>query len=412
LTAPRPLTLLWLIGLDHASGMRHGGNLRWFNLSRELLARGHTVYFGINGAADPELSARIDYLDELKRNGFVSGHFVLDYRHPRERARIAQLLAYHPAILNRLLRHPRESLTRVVDGLITQNHVDALIVSDRAFLFLIDSLSSRTPVLVDWVDSFVLYFKRALGMHLRRGQLRVSLADARNMVSYYFQERYYGRRSSASLLASPVDKRCLDAVTGRPAHNHALLNGLSIGQPSAQAVKVPGRLIFTGNMDFPPNFEAATWFIDEVFPLVRRRRPDVTFRVAGRNPVPALLSRAGHGVEILGDVPDIPTEISRGALYVAPLVSGGGFKNKILEAVACGTFVVSTHRGVEFLDPSLRDLFLVADSPALFAQQVLRFLESPDAFNARLPALRSRIVAEYTWARRADELLGHLRSCL
>ena len=56
MTNPRPLTLLWLIGLDHASGMRHGGNLRWFNLSRELLARGHTVYFGINGAAGPDLS--------------------------------------------------------------------------------------------------------------------------------------------------------------------------------------------------------------------------------------------------------------------------------------------------------------------------------------------------------------------
>jgi glycosyltransferase involved in cell wall biosynthesis len=117
-------------------------------------------------------------------------------------------------------------------------------------------------------------------------------------------------------------------------------------------------------------------------------------------------------VEILGNVPDIPTEISTGALYVAPLISGGGFKNKIIEAVACGTFVVSTPTGVEFLDASLRDLFLVAESPSRFAEQILRFLESPDTFNARLPGLRSRIVGEYTWARRADELLGHLRSCL
>ena len=91
MTTPRPLTLLWLIGLDHVSGMRHGGNLRWFNLSRELLARGHTVYFAINGADGADLPARIDYLDELKRNGFISGHFVLDYRSPRERARLAQL---------------------------------------------------------------------------------------------------------------------------------------------------------------------------------------------------------------------------------------------------------------------------------------------------------------------------------
>ena len=412
MTASRPLTLLWLIGLDHASGMRHGGNLRWFNLSRELLARGHTVYFVINAASGPDLPARIDYLDELKRDGFISGHFVLDYRYPRERARVTQLVAYHPAIVKRLLLPFRESPTWAVEALIAENHVDALIVSDRGFLFLIDALRTRTPVLVDWVDSFVLYFRRALIMHLRHGQLGTALSDLRSLMPYYFQERYYGRRASANLLASPVDKRCLDGVTGRPARNHALLNGLSIERPRTQAAKVPGRLVFTGNMDFPPNYEAASWFIDEVLPLVRRRRLDVTFRVAGRNPVPALLSRAGEGVEILGDVPDIPTEISTAALYVAPLISGGGFKNKIIEAVACGTFVVSTSRGVEFLDGPLRELLLVGDSPALFAEQVLRFLESPDTFDARLPALQSRIAAEYTWSRRADELLAHLQPCL
>jgi hypothetical protein len=51
----------------------------------------------------------------------------------------------------------------------------------------------------------------------------------------------------------------------------------------------------------------------------------------------------------------------------------------------------------------------VGDSPTRFAEQVLRFLESPEAFNARLPALQSRIVAEYTWSRRADELLAQLQ---
>lgn len=409
MTTPRPLTLLWLIGLDHASGMRHGGNLRWFNLSRELLGRGHTVYFAINGAAGSDLAARVDYLDQLKRGGFISGHFVLDYAQPRDRGRLGQLTAYHPAVVNRRLRSFRQGPTRAVETLIAQNHVDTLVVSDRGFLFLIDALRDRLPVVVDWVDSFVLYFRRSLGMDLRRGRLVAALADLRNLASYRFQERYYGRRATMNLLASPVDKRCLDAVTGRPDANHVLLNGLSIEQPRVGAVKVPTRLIFTGNMDFPPNYEAVCWFIDEVLPLVRRQRADVTLRVAGRNPVPALRARSGPGVEIQGDVPDIPTEISQAALYVAPLVSGGGFKNKIIEAIACGTFVVSTPRGVEFLDAPLRDLFLVADSPSRFAEQVLRFLESPETFNARLPALQNRIVAEYTWSRRADELLAQLQ---
>ena len=135
-----------------------------------------------------------------------------------------------------------------------------------------------------------------------------------------------------------------------PERNHTLLNGLSVVIPSAQPERIETRLIFTGNMNFPPNHEAAMWFIDHVLPLIRQHRPEVTLVVAGRNPLPELVAQSGPAVRVLGDVPDMLAEISASSLYVAPLVSGGGFKNKVIEAIACGMFVVSTRRGVEFLD--------------------------------------------------------------
>jgi glycosyltransferase involved in cell wall biosynthesis len=134
----------------------------------------------------------------------------------------------------------------------------------------------------------------------------------------------------------------------------------------------------------------------------------VVFTVAGRNPLPALIGRAGPSVQILGDVPDISTEIAASALYVAPLVSGGGFKNKVIEAISCGTFVVSTTRGVEFLDNALRELLLVADAPGAFAGDVLRFLQDPEPFAARLRTLQARIASDYTWGHRAEQLIGWL----
>jgi glycosyltransferase involved in cell wall biosynthesis len=162
-------------------------------------------------------------------------------------------------------------------------------------------------------------------------------------------------------------------------------------------------------MDFPPNYEAAIWFIDEIFPRIRARRPATTFSVAGANPVPALRKRSGDGVEILGNVPDMSAVLASAGLYVAPLVSGGGFKNKIIEAIACGAFVVSTLRGVEFLDPGIRDLLLIGDSAATFADRVLEFLDRPAFYDARVPLLRARVNEEYSWSRRAGELLDLIR---
>ena len=408
MTPPRPLTLLWLIGLDHASGMRHGGNLRWFNLSRELLARGHNVYFAINGAGDPDLAGRVDYLTELKRIAFISGHFVLDYPNPGEMSRLGQLLACHPALRDRLLRSSRRVATRSLKTMIAQNNVDVLVV-DRAFLFLVGALGSEMPVMVDWVDSFALYFWRSFLMCARRGELGAAASNLRSLFSYCLQERYYGRRAAANLLASPVDKAAFDVVIGRRRRNHALLNGLSIARPAKQVDKMSNRLVFTGNMDFPPNYEAAIWFIDEIFPRIRARRPDVTFSVAGANPVPALRRRSGEGVEILGKVADMSAVLASGGLYVAPLISGGGFKNKIIEAIACGAFVVSTSRGVEFLDPVIRDLLLIGDSAAAFADRVLEFLDRPAFYEARLPSLEARVNEQFSWGRRAEELLMRIR---
>ena len=410
-TLTRPPTLLWLIGLDHESGMRHGGNLRWFNLSRELLARGGKVYFGMNRGQESDLAARRRYLDELQRDGFISGHFVLDYHYPRWRGRVAALFGGHPRLLNRLLRAARTGATQAIEDLVRRHQVEVILVSDRSFLFLTESLGRRTPVLVDWVDSFVLYHRRAVARHFRRGEVRAGLAALRNLVTYSLQERYYGARAAANLVASPVDKRCLDELTRMPERTHSLLNGLSISPPVEPSAKLPMRLIFTGNMNFPPNHEAAVWFIDEVLPLIHRSRPEVVFTVAGRNPLPALIGRAGPSVQILGDVPDISTEIAASALYVAPLVSGGGFKNKVIEAISCGTFVVSTARGVEFLDSVLSELLLVADSPSAFAEHVVRFLQDPKPFEARLPTLQARIGSEYTWGHRAEQLIAWLPAC-
>jgi glycosyltransferase involved in cell wall biosynthesis len=167
---------------------------------------------------------------------------------------------------------------------------------------------------------------------------------------------------------------------------------------------MPNRIVFTGNMNFPPNYEGALWFIDHVMPLVRRSRPDVEFVVAGRNPVPELMEKASKCVTILGAVDDIHHEIAKSAVYVAPLISGGGFKNKVLEAISSGTFVVATPIAVEFLDKRFRDLLLVGGTPEEMAARICSVLNDPELHKIRLERLRQRIYDEFTWEKRADEL--------
>jgi glycosyltransferase involved in cell wall biosynthesis len=228
------------------------------------------------------------------------------------------------------------------------------------------------------------------------------------MAEAFVEERYYGRRSDFNLAVSPVDKSYLDRANGLPERNRVLLNGVE-SRAAEPCPKVRGRIIFSGIMDFPPNYKSALWFIDEVFPLLRRERPDIKLVIAGGKPVEELRARADERIEVTGYVEDLRREIARSELYVAPLVSGGGFKNKVVEAVAAGTYVVATSMAVEFLGPEARRHLLVADTPREMADRVLAYLEDPRKYDADLAALTRIVNEELTWAAAAKGLAAVAR---
>jgi protein-tyrosine-phosphatase/glycosyltransferase involved in cell wall biosynthesis/predicted ATP-grasp superfamily ATP-dependent carboligase len=397
------LRFLWLIELDYRSGMWHGANLRWFNLSREIIARGHQAYFLVNRERAEDLQAMRGYLDSLVLDRVISGYFETAYEYPAWRGRLASLLSW-PPFANCLLRRYQRVIATALHELLTTQRFDVCVIGERRLLFLLSTLQKHARVIIDWGDSFVLYYSRQIRTHLRAGYVLDLVRDVRELLSAYLLERYYGRRSAANLVVSPVDKGCLDRVNGVQARNHVLLNGLRYPPQQSRTDKIPNRIVFTGNMNFPPNYEGAMWFIDHVMPLVCRSRPDVEFIVAGRNPAPELLRKASKGVRILGAVDDMHHEIAKSAVYVAPLISGGGFKNKILEAISSGTVVVATPIAVEFLNDGLRELLMVGGTPEEMASRIVSVLDNPGLHEARLERLRQRIYDEFTWEERADEL--------
>lgn len=139
---------------------------------------------------------------------------------------------------------------------------------------------------------------------------------------------------------------------------------------------------------FQPNYQSALWFIEHVFPLVRRSGPCAQLIIAGACPVPELEAKQNPGIRVTGAVADLGAEIASSQLYVVPMVYGSGFKNKVVEALANGTFVAGTSLAFEFLDFDLRKLMLVGDTPADLAHEIVAFLNAPYVFEKRLEQAR------------------------
>ena len=165
------------------------------------------------------------------------------------------------------------------------------------------------------------------------------------------------------------------------------------------------RLVFTGSMDWMPNEDGIAYFVEEIFPLVRREMSNAELWVVGRKPSEKLkaLVTPASGVHVTGTVDDIRPYCWQSAVYVVPLRIGGGTRIKIFEALGMGKAVVSTTIGAEGLPVTHGEHLILADMPADFARETLRLMRDPAA-RARLGS-SARVLLEqhYGWGAVAED---------
>jgi len=136
------------------------------------------------------------------------------------------------------------------------------------------------------------------------------------------------------------------------------------------------RVVFCGVMSYTPNVDGMLWFCHNVWPVIRRRRPDAELLVVGSDPAPAVLRLHSpeNGVEVTGTVDDVRPHLWRSAVAIAPLLTARGIQNKVLEAVGAGLPAVVSSQVFEGLPPAVRPACRVAVSTELFAEEVLSLL--------------------------------------
>ena len=160
-------------------------------------------------------------------------------------------------------------------------------------------------------------------------------------------------------------------------------------------------VVFVGSMDWMPNDDGAAWFVDAIFPSIRRAVPDATFTIVGRNPTPRVRELADRvpGLRVTGTVADVRPYLERAAAVVVPLRVGGGTRLKIYEALAMERPVVSTTIGAEGLPVRHGEHILLADDPDRFASEVVALLQNPARGDRLGAAAAAYVRSEFGWDR-------------
>jgi glycosyltransferase involved in cell wall biosynthesis len=131
-------------------------------------------------------------------------------------------------------------------------------------------------------------------------------------------------------------------------------------------------LLFVAHYAHSPNEDAVSYFVKEIFPLIRQDLPGVVFYMVGSHMTDTVQALASQDVVAAGYVPDLTPYFEGCRVFVAPLRYGAGIKGKIAQSMGFGLPVVTTSIGAEGMGLIDGRHVLIADSPAAFASAVVR----------------------------------------
>lgn len=366
-----------------------GARLRDFHLARQLAEKAKLTYVGfINGPTQRHL------LEPLHNS-----EVVLVQREP----------GYAPLNLLRgligptpisVLNYTSHAMMDELERLLRNQTFDAIQIEGVhlfAYLKRLRDLAPHARIISDWhnIESELLaryaenapnaarrlYARRTTGLLRGLEQQLLQLCDAHTVCSERERQILLGRVPSARI-----------EVAG----NGVDVEFFSQANPTKTSRKT---VVFVGSMDYHANIDAALYFANDIWPLLRARRPELEFVIVGSRPAAEILALGNQpGITVTGTVDDVRPYYHDALAVLVPLRVGSGTRLKVLEAMAAGTPVVSTTLGAEGLATKDGENIFIADSPVQMADRVAALkADSPEwqrvAANARV-LVRTR----YDWS--------------
>lgn len=222
-------------------------------------------------------------------------------------------------------------------------------------------------------------------------------------------ERRLATIAQTLITVSPRECRLLKKIAPN-ANTFAIPNGVDTEYFKPETNEPPNKIVFIGQMDYLPNFHAVTWFAQNVWPILHHQNPTLQWTIVGRNPAPNVteLSKLPN-VTVTGFVPDVRPFLVQ-AISIAPIQISCGVQNKVLEALAAGSPVISSPAVAQGLDVQAQKDFLIAKTPADWIAAINLLLTDQDLTARLAHQARQSILQHLTWNHIAEKMLDSIQT--
>ena len=170
-------------------------------------------------------------------------------------------------------------------------------------------------------------------------------------------------------------------------------------------------IVFFGKMNYQPNIDAVMWFVRNVLPKINK---DLKFTIVGAYPPKKILNLAKryNNIKVTGYIEDPYLILKSSLCVVAPMQTGGGIQNKILESMALGTVNIVSSLAAKPIGAEHRKHYFVCDNPQKIAELIDNIYKNPQDFERIKINAREFIRNNFTWKIYEDRLLKVINEIL
>lgn len=361
--------------------------VRPFNLIRSLAARGHRITLATLWSNEAERKA-IDGLQSIC-------HRVVAFPLPRWRSALNCVQAIPTRTPLQAVYCWQPALARQLATMVSTQREDKFDVVHIEHLRGVryglhlkrqqnHRIAEHIPIVWDSVDCISHLFQQAS----EKGETLVSRMGTRfELARTQPYESWLLAQFDRVLVTSPEDRDAFLSMNNRPSLPNqdpitVLPNGVDLDYftPSGAIDREPATLVVSGKMSYHANVSMVLHLVQHIMPRIWEHRPKVRLVIVGKDPPGDIRALSAHpNISVTGTVADIRPYLRQATIAVAPLTYGAGIQNKILEAMACRTPVITTLKSLTAIRARAGEEVWVADTPQEFSSAVLRLLDDREA---------------------------------
>jgi len=195
---------------------------------------------------------------------------------------------------------------------------------------------------------------------------------------------------------------------------YVIPNGIEFENFPQVNLELNYNLIYIGDMSFYQNIDTVIFFVNKIYPEIKKKFKNLKFYIVGRNPVKEIveISKKYDSIIVTGYVKDIFEHAKNCCIFVAPIRTGSGIRNKILEAMAYGLIVITTKNALEGIDAIDGKEVLIADTHNEFIEKIMDVFLNFEKFKVIGNNARELIKNKYQWHQIIKNMISYYKKIL